>query len=207
MNVICNSCVGSRLYELKNEQFNNPFMWNVIPYSDFHNLIVNYDSIDFYKYDVSIFHQSETNKVAQAIFDSQVKTYYIHYHQDERYQSSTRKSIDIYSNDIISYTEDAIDRRLERMNKDKQKLIFLFETRNRNRYNGVYTESDIIDFINIKTPYTKILLVNQIKFKEYPEFMNNTHILYYEDKHPELPPDTSHMALEVYNKFKNIFDV
>lgn len=182
-------------------------MWNVIPYSDFHNLIVNYDSINFNKYDVSIFEQSDTNKVAQAIFDSKVKTYYIHYHQDEQYKTLTRKSIDIYSDDIISYTTDAIERRLERMNNDKQNPIFLFETRNRNRYHGVYTESDVKDFIDIKTPYTKVLLVNQFQFRNYPVYMNNTYILYYEDKHPELPPDTTHMAIEVYNKFKNIFDV
>lgn len=58
-------------------------MWNVIPYNDFHNLVYNYDNINLNKYDVSIFKQSETNHVAQAIFDSQVKTYFIHYHQNE----------------------------------------------------------------------------------------------------------------------------
>lgn len=207
MNVICNSCVGSRLYELKKEQFNNPFMWNVIPYRDFHNLIANYDNINFNKYEVSIFQQSQNNRVAQAIFDSQVKTYYIHYHQDENFKTPTRKSIDIYSDDIISYTTDAINRRVQRMNQSSECLIFLFETRNRNRYNGIYTESDIIDFINIKTPYTKILLVNQENFKNYPELVENTHILYYLDKRPDLPPDTTHMAMEVYRKFKEFFDV
>ena len=206
MNVICNSCVGSRLYELKSEQFNNPFMWNVIPYSDFHNLIAGYDDINFNNYEVSLFQQSEDNQVAQTIFDSRVKTYYIHYHQDARYKQPTRKSIDIFSDDIISYTTDAIERRLIRM-QSAGRPIFLFETRNRNRYNGIYTESDILDFINIKTPYTKVLLVNQTKFKDYPELLNSTHILYYEDKRPELPPDTTHMAVEVYMKFKDLFDV
>lgn len=41
----------------------------------------------------------------------------------------------------------------------------------------------------------------------YPLFMINTYILYYEDKRLDLPPDTSHMAIEVYSKFKKIFDV
>ena len=79
---------------------------------------------------------------------------------------------------------------------------FLFETRNRNRYNGVYTERVIEDFIHLKTPYTKILLVNQPKYKNCPELVDNTHVLYYEDIHPDLPPDTKHMAIEVYSKFK-----
>lgn len=84
--------------------------------------------------------------------------------------------------------------------------IFLFETRDRPRYNGIYTESDIKDFIELKTEYTKILLVTKLQFKDYPELFGDCHILYYEDKHPNLPPDTQHMALCVYNKFNNIFN-
>ena len=205
MNIICNSCVGSRLYELCNKEFNNPFMWNVISYPDFKRLIKNYDDIDFRKFDVSIFQQSELNLVAQAIFDSLVKTYYIHYHQDARFKRPTKKSIDIYSDNIVRYTEDAIKRRVERMQSSVESPIFLFETRNRNRYNGVYTERDIEDFIHLKTPYTKILLVNQPKYKNSPELVDNTHVLYYEDIHPDLPPDTKHMAIEVYIKFKQLF--
>jgi len=89
-----------------------------------------------------------------------VKTYYIHYHQDAKYKTLTKKSIDVFSDNIISYTEEAIKRRLERL-RYSGRPVFLFETRNRNRYNGVYTESDVHDFIKLKTPYTKILLVNQ----------------------------------------------
>lgn len=179
-------------------------MWNVIPYPDFKRLIKNYDDIDFRKFDVSIFQQSESNLVAQAIFDSLVKTYYIHYHQDAKFKRPTKKAIDIYSDNIIGYTEDAIKRRVERMESSVEQPIFLFETRNRNRYNGVYTERDIEDFIHLKTPYTKILLVNQPKYKNFPELVGNTHVLYYEDIHQDLPPDTQHMALEVYNKFKEL---
>ncbi len=205
MNIICNSCVGSRLYELCNKEFNNPFMWNVIPYPDFKRLIQNYDNIYFRKFNVSIFQQSESNWVSQAIFDSLVKTYYIHYHQDARFKRPTKNAIDIYSDNIIGYTEDAIKRRLDRMESSKERPIFLFETRNRNRYNGVYTERDIDNFINLNTPYTKILLVNQSQYKNSPELVGNTHVLYYEDVRPDLPPpDTQHMALEVYNKFKEL---
>jgi hypothetical protein len=119
-----------------------------------------------------------------------VKTYYIHYHQDARFKRPTKNAIDIYSDNIIGYTEDAIKRRLDRMESSKERPIFLFETRNRNRYNGVYTERDIDNFINLNTPYTKILLVNQSQYKNSPELVGNTHVLYYEDVRPDLPPDT-----------------
>jgi len=205
MNIICNSCVGSRIYELCNKQFNNPFMWNLIPYPDFRRLIKNYDDIDFRKFDVNVYRQSETNVISQAIFNSLVKTYYVHYHQDVEYKVPTKIAIDIFSDNIIKYTEDVINRRLDRMKRTAGCPIFIFDTRNRKRYNGVYTERDIADFINLKTPYTKILLVSYPEFKHYPEKKRNTHIVYYEDRLPSLPPDTQHMALEVYNKFKEFF--
>jgi hypothetical protein len=181
-------------------------MWNLIPYPDFRRLIKNYDDIDFRKFDVSTYRQSETNVITQAIFNSLVKTYYVHYHQNAEYESLTRVAIDIFSNNIIKYTEDAIKRRLDRMERCDGRPIFIFDTRNRKRYNGVYTERDIVDFINLRTPYMKILLVSYPEFKHYPEKKGNTNIVYYEDRLPSLPPDTIHMATVVYNKFKDIIN-
>ena len=102
----------------------------------------------------------------------------------------------------IIYTEDAIKHRLDRMERCSGRLIFIFDMKNRMRYNGVYTERNIVDFINLRTPYTKILLVSCPEFKHYPEKKWNTNIVYYEDIHPDLPPDTKHMAIEIYSKFK-----
>ena len=177
-------------------------MWNVMPYADFKRLILNYDTINFEKYEVSIFQQAQNNKVAQAIFDSLVKTYYIHYHQDDSYEQPKIKSIDVFAKDIATYTEDAIKRRLNRMHQENERPIFIFETRDRERYNGIYTETDINDFIKLKTEYTKILLVTKLQFKDYPEMISDCHILYYEDKYLNIPPNTENMALTVFNKFK-----
>lgn len=204
MNMIYNSCVGSRIYEITKKQYNNPFMWNVIPYSDFRKLIMLYDKIDLRNFDVSIFKQSDSNSVAKAVFDSEITVYYIHYHQSERYKTPTKIDIDIYSNDIVTYTKNAIIRRLDRMYETKEEPIFLFETRDRKFYNAIYTESDINDFIGLDTDYKKILLVNKQEFKNYPKTLGNCNILYYEDKYPNLAPNTVHMGSIVYNNFKDI---
>lgn len=47
MNIICNNCVGARLYEVQHKQFVNPFTWCIIPIDDFMNLILHFDEIDF----------------------------------------------------------------------------------------------------------------------------------------------------------------
>lgn len=39
-------------------------MWNVIPYADFKQLILEYDTINFNNYDVGLFYQAEDNCVA-----------------------------------------------------------------------------------------------------------------------------------------------
>ena len=35
MNIICNNCVGARLYEVTKQQFPNPFMWMSIDIDDY----------------------------------------------------------------------------------------------------------------------------------------------------------------------------
>lgn len=40
-NIICNNCIGARMYEVNNMQFPNLFMWNAINCLDFIKLIEN----------------------------------------------------------------------------------------------------------------------------------------------------------------------
>ena len=108
MNIICNSCVGARLYEYRNMQYGNPFMWNVIPYDDFKYMILNYNAIDFSKHKTELYTYSGKS-ISMTTFDSKIKTYFIHYHQDDSCKGTERREvISIYSNDIISYTEEKI---------------------------------------------------------------------------------------------------
>lgn len=47
MNIICNNCVGSRIYQYTNTKYNNQFIWSSIDINDFIYLINNYDNINF----------------------------------------------------------------------------------------------------------------------------------------------------------------
>ena len=85
--------------------------------------------------------------------------------------------------------------------------VFILETRDRSRFGACYTDDDIEDFINLGTPYKKIVLTSHERYKNSPNVINNTKILYFNDRHPELPPDTKLMAKELYNAFKSEFDV
>ena len=49
-NIICNNCIGARLYEVSNLEFPNPVMWCATYYEDFIYFIKNYDNIDLSKY-------------------------------------------------------------------------------------------------------------------------------------------------------------
>lgn len=204
MNIISNSCVGSRIYQLLGEEFSNPFMWNVIPYEDFRELIVNYDSINFKNFTTTLF-KTSTDSVAQTTFDGKIKVYYIHYHQDNAYKSPTKKSIDVYSNDIISYTNDKIEKRVGRLITNNEEPIFIYETRNRPRFCAIYDDDTIDNYINLKTPYKKILITSSEKYKNKTGVINDCYVLYFNDKRPDLPPDTEKMAKDIHSQFKNLF--
>ena len=204
MNIICNSCVGSRIYELLGLEYKNPFMWNVIPYPDFKNLILKYSEIDFSNFEVSLYPNPKF-PVAQALFDSAIRAYYIHYHYKKEYTEPKKVKIDIFANDILGYTKDKIEKRTKRMLAANEEPIFILETRNRPKFETFYTDDDIDNFISLDVPYKKILVTSHEKYKNYPSTIGNTKIFYFNDRHPELPPDTELMAKQIYGAFSSVF--
>jgi uncharacterized protein (DUF1919 family) len=206
MNIICNSCVGSRIYEMLNMQFTNPFMWNVITYPDFKKLIDNFDNIDYSKTKISLY-EYPGDPIAMATFNDNIKSYFIHYHQRNYCCGTIKHNIDVYSNNIIEYANTKVSKRTDRMLSLNEEPIFIFETRPRPRFNANYNEDDVYDFINLNNQYKRIVITSFEKFKNYPEQIGNCYILFYEDKHPDLPPDTIDMAKQTCNKFKYLFEI
>jgi len=205
VNVISNSCIGAQLYKLFNMEFNNPFMWNVITYDDFKKLIIKYDEIDFGNNNISLYNYPG-DPISMVTFDNNIKLYYIHYHQTNKYSETKKIDIDVYSNDILSYTTDKVTNRIERMKKYKEDPIFIFETRPRPRFNANYNVNDVLDFINLQTRYKKIVVTSFDYFKNSNiEKQNNCSIVYYNDPHPELAPDVKSMSKLVYDKLYNEF--
>lgn len=179
-------------------------MWNIITYDDFRKLILNYHNIDFNKNQALIFNYPG-DPIAVSVFEFGIKAYFIHYHQKNDVRGVEKRSVDVFSNNILDYTKEKLKKRVSRM--DGEDPLFIFETRPRKRFGADYNEKDVEDFININSPYTRIVITSFEKYKNYPEKIGNCYIMYYDDKHPNLPPDTEDMAKKVYEKFNHLFHI
>lgn len=142
MNLICNNCVGGRLYQQLNVSYNNPFIWAHIYYSTFRKIILDFNKINFYKYSFR-----NKNAISQIVIENCIELNYTHYIYDKNYNNATQieNTLDIRCNDIKKYTIDKYTARLKRMNK-KDKTIFILI----DHENLKLTDKDINDFFEFK---------------------------------------------------------
>lgn len=125
MNIICNNCVGARLYEVTKQQFPNPFMWMTIWYEDFIKLINDYDNLDFNNpiFELENYNDNE-NKSILVTLNNGVKLHYIHYIQDEsKYEPIKELNTNILYKDILIYAK---KKWFNRLNRSKEEPTFLF---------------------------------------------------------------------------------
>ena len=116
MNIICNNCVGARLYEVTKQQFPNPFMWMSINSDDFIYLVQNYDIIDFNnptfeleKYKLNAY------QTVLITLNNKVKLHYIHYIQDDSKNEPVKElNTNILYKDILQYVKNKWFNRLNR---------------------------------------------------------------------------------------------
>ena len=157
---ISSSCVGARVYEQLNLQFNNPFCWCRISYKDFMFLVNNLHNIDFNNIKVDVIHdprkEDAKNQVGLIQIDNNVNILYPHYIQNEKYKVPTKIDINVYSDKINEYVIDKYTKRLSRMNLNDKIYIILCQNTDRKNFD-VYKE-DCKDFIHKKIPYHKILV-------------------------------------------------
>ena len=51
--IISNNCCGSNYYRKKNIEYNNPFIWMVVPQNSIKILLTEFDKIDWYNIDMN----------------------------------------------------------------------------------------------------------------------------------------------------------
>ena len=152
MNIIASNCVGARMYEIANQQFNNPFMWTIMLPKDFFYLIHNFNNIDFQNITVSTMYWNEYNdNVYTIILDSKIQIIFIHHKYDANAITPIKNGIDLYYNDIKMYLANTWKRRVARMSP--KNLVFLGIA------NKFWNKSDVINFINLKTKFKRVLIV------------------------------------------------
>ncbi len=156
MNIICTNCVGSRLYQELDIQYNNPFMWCIMSYDSFRILMTNFYNINFNE-----FRFTDENGISSIVIDNKIKVLYPHYLQDDLYDTPTKIEIgkydvrDVHYNDIRSYTIQKYKSRLNRMNIFDENVFVLVDSDN------CLTEEDVQDFLNTDIPHRKVLVTNK----------------------------------------------
>lgn len=142
LNIISHNCVGGRIYQEKNEEYANPFMWCVIPPKDFYYLYTHYDEIDYSKI------KMEKDKTDFKItVDDKFMFYYVHYKYSKTAKTPTLKSgIDVYYEKIEEYIKEKYFARLKRM---KGKPLFIVTDREFVvRKDCNFKKDDLVKYLN-----------------------------------------------------------
>ena len=120
--IISHNCIGARIYQKLNKEYENPFMWSVIPPSDFYYLYQNFANINFENIRVE-----ENYGDYMVVIDDKVRVYYVHYkYSKNATKPIVKDDIDIFYNKIGEYIKEKYFTRLSRM---KGRPIFIVTDR------------------------------------------------------------------------------
>ena len=176
MNIVSNNCIGGRLYEVRNEQFANQFIWARILHSDFIYLINNFDNIDFSNVSFNLeYYKSKDYQNVICKLDNKISMHFTHYVYNENYETPYKKDLDVLYKNILEYSKDKYFNRLKRMSG---KPIFVYS------FNGVNSKSEeyikrIHDVLKIKDKKIYIIAYKSVEINsEIPE---NIKIIYLDD--------------------------
>ena len=96
---IGNDCTGARIYQAKNKEYDNPFMWCLIPPKSFSYLYHNFNTIDFKNIELK-----KDGPWYKVIIDGNVTVYYPHYRFDAAFTKPTVGKICTYKKeDLLEY--------------------------------------------------------------------------------------------------------
>lgn len=182
-NIVCNNCVGARLYERLGIEFKNPFMWCVINPKDFRILMREWDTIDFSNYELK-YGTLKGKKSYYIKIDGKVDVWYIHYIKNARYKKPTKiNHVDLMYCDIEKYIKEKYESRLARM---KSKPTFMCVIHD----NWYYTNEEIKNTVNTNSKYD--LIVSSNKEIGCDNYIKVTH--------PSDPIDKSMEIVEFFKK-------
>lgn len=182
INIICNNCIGSRLYQINNIKFNNPFVWTLITIDDFVKLVTNYTTIDFNNIIISLEPNNhlKANSVLITI-DNLVNIHCVHYIYDENYDTPGIKEgsqdKDVFFINIKDYAKDKYYNRLTRMNKSNFELIYSFNYQYLKLTNDEYI-NNFNKLVKLTKDGYKILIImnDSCPFRTYCESCESTNL-------------------------------
>lgn len=77
--IVSNNCLGGELYRYFNKNFDNPFIWNIIPKQDFDRLIKNWKDLDLLNFDIVPIETGNGNFYFDFILDGNINVYFVHH--------------------------------------------------------------------------------------------------------------------------------
>lgn len=176
MNIICNNCVGARIYEVNGVQFNNPFMWAITEHKHFINLIKNFENIDFSNVCFNLEYYKYKDK--QNVFcniDNTIPTHFTHYIYDNNFSNPTKFGLDIMCESILKYSSDKYFGRLSRMCNEP---IFVYSF-NGFRFSDEEYEKRFNDILEIE--HKPIYIIGYVSKKKNFIIPSNIKVIYLED--------------------------
>lgn len=192
---ITNDCVGARVYQVLACKFDNPFTWSRLTYKDFKYVILHYDDNTINYNNIAV----GNDKPNIIIIDGKIRPFYRHYIQDRKYDKPTQmngnNSLDVHYYKITEYCVEKYKARLARFIENNSTPVFILNHKDTLKELGyAITTGDCMDFINLKTPYRKVLLTKDTKLLSMKS--NGTLIL---KKNSE---NTYELAKQVVNAIK-----
>lgn len=195
MNIICNNCVGARMYEVSKIQFPNPFMWNAINAYDFIKLMNEYDTLDLEHptFELETYLNNDYKTVLVTL-NNGVKLHFIHHIQDDSKPTPIKeKSTNILYNDILSYAKEKWYKRVDR---SKEQPTFMFSFNYMKNNDKLYT--DILEKL-LKTKKNLIIIMHD-SF-ETPNVPTNIRIIKFDDNTMSLDAGLSKIIANIlFNK-------
>lgn len=168
MNIIGNTCIGARLYQLNNSCYTNPFMWSIVDADSMIKLIENYKHIDFYNYDISksdyynrtsFYRNQYKNELKQPLFifkitiDGLVDVHYVHYRFNAYKTTPTVNGANVEGNRIYEYVVEKYISRVKRMVENNEQPKFVVTAL---EYDYTFKKQQFI--ANLDTEYKTVII-------------------------------------------------
>lgn len=168
MNIICNNCIGSYLYQINNKQFTNPFCWCSVWLNDFISLTNNYNIIDFSKpvFELEKYGNYDYKTVLCRLND--IKIHYIHYINDLGFTDKPNIiGPNVRYSNILEYAK---EKWFLRLNRCTETPIFVYSFNYTTPDNPKYTEF-LNKLLQVKNELT-IIVHDTIKVDKIPKNIN-----------------------------------
>jgi len=204
VNIICNDCTGAEIYKKYiQSSIPNPFKWAHLPYDEFKIVVKNYNNLKFEDFEVIPINSDPIFKNG-AWFDvygdrqyyvetkEGVKMSYPHYIKSIQNDQIDQNPCNLYIDNIEDFISQKYKEKVQLMRELNIPPIFLMVEK------SYSTSEQLDDFVNIKTPYIKILYTFNPKYKDLKQ--KNLYV-YYNSSKPNWNVEFQRAAKIIYNEF------